>query len=213
MHYSRWLRLGAPDAPVRFKNTGVCIEENCELPSWVRGWCQKHYSRWQRHGDPSYDPPVPTVEQRFWAKVDKSGECWVWTASCFEDGYGVFNHRNGKRAHRASWELHFGPIPDGMMVCHRCDNPPCVRPDHLFLGSGEENVADRVAKYRTSRGLRHALIASGRKLSIEDVTGIKRDLAGGIPQKEIATRLGVVQQTISKIARGERWAHVSNSEG
>lgn len=83
--------------------------------------------------------------ERFWARVDKSGCCWVWTGSCNNKGYGRFD---GEYAHRFSWRLLSGPIPDGLNVLHRCDNPPCVRPDHLFLGTVSDNARDMWAKGR-----------------------------------------------------------------
>lgn len=91
--------------------------------------------------------------ERFWAKVDKSGDCWVWTAAKHDFGYGVFQLGRGpseglRRAHVLSWLWSNGPIPDGLVVCHRCDNPPCVRPDHLFLGTLGDNTRDMVAKGR-----------------------------------------------------------------
>jgi hypothetical protein len=91
---------------------------------------------------------------RFWAKVQKSAGCWTWTANHLPKGYGVIGvgaaDQGLKLAHRVSWEIHFGPIPAGLFVCHRCDNPPCVRPDHLFLGTVQDNVDDMVAKGRAN---------------------------------------------------------------
>lgn len=91
-------------------------------------------------------------EQRFWTKVQKPiGEgCWIWTASKYPYGYGCirFNGRN-EAAHRVSWELHNGPIPDSMQVLHHCDNPPCVNPSHLFLGTNQDNIDDKVKKGRS----------------------------------------------------------------
>lgn len=95
-----------------------------------------------------------SLAARFWAKVNKTPTCWLWTANRLPKGYGVINvgGRAGSQqlAHRVSWELHFGPIPDGLWVLHRCDNPPCVRPDHLFLGTVQDNVDDMVTKGRAN---------------------------------------------------------------
>lgn len=87
--------------------------------------------------------------RRFWAKVNKSDDCWEWTACKNSAGYGQIRI-NGKAelAHRVSWELANGPIPDAMYVLHRCDNPSCVRPDHLFLGTSSDNTQDMISKGR-----------------------------------------------------------------
>ncbi|WP_223643966.1 HNH endonuclease [Corallococcus sp. EGB] len=92
------------------------------------------------------------IAERFWEKVRKGEGCWEWTLAHLR-GYGVFT-ANGKhlRAHRVAWELTNGPIPEGVLVCHHCDNPGCVRPDHLFLGSNADNNADRDSKGRQARG-------------------------------------------------------------
>jgi HNH endonuclease len=89
---------------------------------------------------------------RFFAKVDKSDDCWVWTGARWSRGYGQLRG-DGRRllAHRVAWQLVNGPIPDGLQVCHRCDNPPCVRPDHLFLGSASINALDRDNKGRNGQ--------------------------------------------------------------
>lgn len=96
-----------------------------------------------------------SLEQRFWAKVTKAEGCWKWTGTKHSFGYGMINPGNGAKnkitASRASWLIHFGEVPDGMFVCHRCDNPECTNPEHLFLGSAADNAQD---KERKERGLR-----------------------------------------------------------
>lgn len=96
-------------------------------------------------------PPVIDIAIRFWAKVNKTEGCWEWTGGLSSGGYGVF-YRTGPRtsqpAHRASWEIHNGPIPAGMFVCHHCDNRKCVRLDHLFLGDQAANMLDARLKER-----------------------------------------------------------------
>src|SRR2546422_11309402 len=96
------------------------------------------------------------LEERFWAKVQKlpNDGCWIWTAHTNEHGYGRLSIKRGvvERAHRISWRLHFGSIPDGLCVLHKCDNPPCIRPDHLFLGTKTDNSVDRQTKHRAPHG-------------------------------------------------------------
>lgn len=90
-----------------------------------------------------------SAEERFWSKVDKSGDCWVWIASTSSKGYGKFWFRNWHwRAHRVSWILANGEIPEGMHILHECDNPPCVNPDHLTSGTQLDNMKDKVQKGR-----------------------------------------------------------------
>ena len=96
---------------------------------------------------------VVPIEQRFWPRVDKSGECWVWTGA-ISHGYGVVGtggHSGVVRVHRLSWELAIGPIPKGLHVLHRCDNPPCVNPAHLFLGTQADNMRDMREKGRARK--------------------------------------------------------------
>lgn len=103
-----------------------------------------------------------TAEQRFWRDVDKRGpdECWPWKRSTMRGGYGRFpvTSRNQQRAHRYAYELTHGPIPKDIVICHRCDNPPCCNPAHLFAGTHADNVRDRVAKGRSSSGEKHSTI-------------------------------------------------------
>lgn len=92
------------------------------------------------------------IIKRFWAKVDRTASCWLWTAAKTPDGYGKLGIRcYMEYAHRLSWEMHRGPIPAGMLVLHRCDTPSCVNPAHLFIGTQFDNMQDMVAKGRRRR--------------------------------------------------------------
>lgn len=96
---------------------------------------------------------IGTLEERFWKLVDKSGECWLWTGSKDEGGYGISIGKNPpeRRAHRMAWYLTYGTIEDGLCICHHCDNPPCCRPDHLFKGTHGDNQRDAWAKGRKKK--------------------------------------------------------------
>jgi len=112
-------------------------------------------------------------ETRFWEKVDQGGsnDCWEWTAGLLGDGYG--NFYSGKRtvgAHRFSYELHFGPIKGGLICCHKCDNPRCVNPAHLFLGTVQDNIDDCIAKKRHQHGETHRWARLSAK-EVEEIRG------------------------------------------
>lgn len=143
-------------------------------------------------------------EVRFWPKVTKGPGCWEFRgAPCGPSGHRQFHDgERGTLAHRFSYAVHFGPIPDGVCVCHRCDNPACVRPDHLFLGSQAENLADMVRKGRSSSGGRHW----NAKLTSGAVAEIRRLAETGMQQKDIAALFGVSGTAVHKIIHRKRWA-------
>ena len=110
-------------------------------------YCTTHSERLRLHGDLHHRRPTP--EERFWGKVDKTDGCWLWTAGTNINGYGRLSvNRIAILAHRYSWALHNGEIPKGMCVMHKCDNPPCVNPDHLEMGSQQDNLKDMLSKGR-----------------------------------------------------------------
>lgn len=118
----------------------LCSIDGCESTTYQCGWCTKHYQRIRHHGDPHYTGRR-TPEQRFWAKVDKSGDCWLWTRATTPAGYGVMNiDQQTVYVHRYSFELANGPLtPDRSYVDHICHNPACVRPTHLRAVTNKQN--------------------------------------------------------------------------
>lgn len=140
---------------------------------------------------------------RFWAKVDRGepGECWEWSGYCNDEagGHGAFRVSRAKvdKSHRFSWELHNGPIPVGMCVLHRCDNPPCVNPHHLFLGTQRDNIADMVAKGRNRTAawaIRHTRMTPALAAEIKQIYA-----AGGYTQNRLAERFGFAKFTIFRV--------------
>lgn len=158
-----------------------------------------------------------TIEQRFWAKTSKqSNGCWQWTGATDTKGYGRFHvWRMGTiLAHRYAWQLTNGLIPEGMFACHRCDNPACVNPEHIFIGTAEENTRDMLTKQRHSRGESHGdkirrADRGNRKLSPDDVVAIRAELKRGERQRDIARAFGISQGAVSQINRGATWGHVN----
>lgn len=151
-HYLRLCRNG--DTNLRRKTIpagGPCAIAGCEKPARGAGYCTAHYQRLRRHGDPLGSGKTKAAADRFAEKFRINAEtgCWEWIAERNRKGYGMFWHKDSMTgAHRASYELHVGEIPDALHVLHRCDNPPCVNPEHLFLGTNQDNVDDRQRKGR-----------------------------------------------------------------
>lgn len=166
---------------------------------------------------------MKTTEQRFWEKVQKTDGCWIWTGSKRNKGYGAFSYTvNGRliqgRAHRYSYELHKGEIPPGLFVLHRCDNPACVNPDHLFLGTNEDNIRDMLAKGRHIPGGTHIGNAGdwkrgtehhAAKLTPDDVREIRRLHAeGGWSYGQLGKRFGVNASAAYKIVKRLLWKQI-----
>ena len=153
----------------------------------------------------------PEWEGRFWSKVRiVSGECWEWTASK-RRGYGRFAIRQGKgrqtwhTAHRLAYELCFGEIPEGLLVCHHCDNRSCCNPDHLFLGTHQDNSMDRNRKGRKDYLLQSGERNGRAKLTLNDVGLIRKLHTDGINNNLLAQQFGVSWRNIQCIISHQTW--------
>lgn len=150
-----------------------------------------------------------TVQERFWAKVRKGPSCWEWVGATRGEkrDRGIFYMGGGRAnsrllsAHRASWELHFGPIPNGLHVLHKCDNGLCVRPSHLELGNHAKNMRDAAKRGLMPKGPDH----HAAKLTPADVREIRRLVENGVTQRAAGERFGVSRGAVLGIVRGENW--------
>ena len=153
-----------------------------------------------------------TIE-RFWSKVDKTGSngCWVWTGAKNGSGRpfsGIGQGNKVRLAHRLSYEFAYGPIPEGLLVCHHCDNPACVRPDHLFLGTQSDNLRDAYRKGRLTQ-LRPApsgVENQNAKLTDEMVRAIRAEV--GQTHRQLAKKYHVTHGTITAAISRKSWRHV-----
>jgi|SRR5882672_9518475 len=163
-----------------------------------------------------YKPRVFNVEketERFWLRVDKSGgpdACWPWVKSRNEHGYGYTNWgSHATRAHRLAYTLTYGPVPKGLHVLHRCDNPPCVNPSHLFLGTHQDNMTDMKNKrrYHAMYGEQcpsHKLTEHEARLILELASQHKKT------RRELAEMFNVSKSTVASLLRRETWRWLSD---
>lgn len=147
----------------------------------------------------------------FWGKIQKSGSCWNWTGAKNQDGYGKVESvlfKNLHSAHRIAWVLSCGEIPKGMQVLHRCDNPSCINPEHLFLGTHTDNVRDCAAKGRIRQGDRRGENSSTSPLKNFEVLQIREMAKSGWARSSIAKEFSVCRQSIDAIVNRKTWTHI-----
>ena len=185
-----------------------CTIDGCTRPYKGRGMCTTHYQEWFRSVRASSIPTRAEVSS-FWSKVARKDKgCWIWTAHIGTDGYGTISvGASPVKAHRLSWIIHFGAVEPGMCVCHTCDNKICVRPDHLFLGTIQDNTADRDAKGRQCRGERHP----DAKLTEEQVRLIRLRYRRGCPVdgvRPLAREFGLCRSSMRAVVSRETWRGV-----
>ena len=218
-HYLRLRKYGDASFTQHKINCSVigCVNKHA-----LNGYCVKHNKRIERHGDPLYisrnEPLFGSLEDRFNKSyiVDKETECWNWIKSLYHQGYGKIDFsKNGKRkslrAHRLSYELFKGTIPKNLLICHSCDNPKCVNPEHLWLGTYKDNVEDMDNKGRRAKKYKWKIYGElhfAAKLKNYQVVEIREKLAKGYKGCDLAKEFGVCKQTISSIKNGKRWNNI-----
>ena len=149
-----------------------------------------------------------SIEEKLKKYVVDDRNCWNWIGSKDRDGYGVFGHHRNKqiRAHRASYSFYIGEIPNKMMICHSCDNPSCINPKHLFVGTAKDNTQDMIKKQR-----RPVLFGSNHpnaKLTEHQAHEIKQLRKQNVLLTDIANQFGISFQTVSSIAKGTTWKRI-----
>lgn len=154
------------------------------------------------------------IDERFWEKVDRKGEkeCWLWIGNIGANGYGQLSIKNKTiSAHRLSWTLNYGPILDGLFVLHECDNPPCVNPNHLFLGTNKDNILDAIAKGRLNPLGKSNLSLYLYKAKVHEnqVREIRQKYSQGLVTfRMLAREYKVSKKTIHRIVRYKTWKNV-----
>ena len=197
----------------------TCAQFECVRPACKRGLCGTHYSRARKTGAVLPLTPAQKAQRRtarFWSRVDRSAggdACWPWLGGRDQDGYGTFyvgTVANG-RAHRLSWEFLHGPVPAGLFVCHKCDNPPCVNPAHLFVGTVKDNNRDRANKGRHGWFVpapRKGAAQHASKLTDSDVIDIRTLRTMGARACDLRREFGISGNTLYGILNRKGWRHV-----
>jgi hypothetical protein len=202
----------------------TCSVTDCESDVYAKGFCRPHYKCFKRIGKPIPDRVTihGSIEKKFALKSKGRNEtgCWLWSGRLDKDGYGSL--RDGqkmKRAHRVSWEIHHGPIPKGLGVLHKCNNPTCVNPEHLKIGDHKDNMSDRQAngkpwhsstfKRKLGERMKGRKITWGdriaeavRKLTKKQADEVLLRIQNGERISALAAELGMHRTSVSKIKAG-----------
>ena len=189
----------------------MCIVDDCDGQVVARGWCRKHYQRWWQHGDTEvtlrrYFDRAMSLEDRLLVDriVDEVTGCWNWGGATTR-GYGIIDWQGfDSYVHRAAYSVWIGPIPDNMLVRHKCDNRKCINPKHLEVGTHLDNMQDMRDRRRSQIGERN----TQSKLTEESVITMRKLYGAGTSQSTLGKMFGVSQTVAGKAVRGITWSHV-----
>ena len=193
-----------------------CSVQDCDRSAVTRGWCKRHYEIWRRHGDAYHRTRAfhgrgrngESIEGRLERKsVRTDSGCRVWTGWCDGGGYGrVAVGRTMRLAHVVAWELANGcAVPTGAVVRHNCDNPPCIEPTHLIIGTQGQNVADMFERGRCDRsGERN----NSAKLTADQVREIRAKHTAGQRVSSLSREYGISKSQVKNIVTGKQWKEV-----
>lgn len=187
-----------------------CKIEGCDKTAYGRGWCPMHYRRWKKYGDPltvkqQQNHGLSPVE-RLMARRELNGQCWEWTGNASQETRWTNTGTLPMFILPYPFVSAFpGPIPTGMYVCHRCDNPKCFRPEHLFLGDQQMNMDDKMKKKRHRYGVSRGAAHGCSKLTDQQVREIR---ASEGPSRVVAEQYGISSRQVRDIQALTVWKHL-----
>ena len=193
----------------------TCDIDGCSKPVSAKGKCGTHYkAAWARA---RREPPSPRPQliDRLMRSVSKTETCWLWSGTVSDSGYGVISDSSGhprvKKVHRVVYAHFVGEIPNGMMVCHRCDVPLCVNPEHLWLGTNADNMRDMGEKGRSLFHKRNFVGENhgNSKLTESQVRAIRQRRADGLTFAAIGAEFNISTSSAHLVCAGRSWRHVS----
>ena len=205
------------------KSGGVCLAEGCDRVVTKHGgfgYCTKHYQRYKKHGDPHRadwkELKGNNLEEKLrFNSIENENGCWIWQGGKTNFGYGTIGIGNNKTelVHRLAYKFWDGEVSSDLFVCHHCDQPLCVNPNHLFLGTNQDNIDDKMYKGRAYTGVHKGELNVRSSLTDKQVKELKYDLfKRNMKQVDLCEKFGVSRDVVSSIFRGRTWTHIECPE-